>query len=98
MIEKAEKLNSQAISFASHGEYKEAIACFERAIIVEKSNHLLWFNLGVTYRDAGNLKKAKEALLKAYQIESKDQEVLDTLAVTCFNMGDRKSTRLNSSH
>lgn len=88
MIEQAETLNSQAISLASHGEFNDAIACFKRALVVEKKNHLLWYNLGVTYRDSGNLAKAKEALLKAYEISDKDQEVLETLAITCFNMGD----------
>ncbi|MCR5613100.1 tetratricopeptide repeat protein [Treponema sp.] len=86
MIERAESLNTQAISLAANGDFTEAIACFKRALVVEKSNYLLWFNLGVTYRDAGKLNSAKECLLKAYDIEPCDQDVIETLAIICLSM------------
>ena len=60
MIESCEKLNNQAINLAASGDFEEAIACLKRAITIEKENYLLWFNLGITYRDAGDLQKAKE--------------------------------------
>ena len=85
MRESPELLNSQAIELASHGNYSEAIACFKRALEIEKSNYLLWYNLGITYRDAGELRLAHEALLKAYEIEDCDDEVLEMLALICFN-------------
>lgn len=85
MVEKAEVLNSQAISFAANGEFSEAIACFKRALVVEKENHLLWYNLGVTYRDAGNLKLAKQCVLKSLELNDTDKDSLDTLAIICLN-------------
>ena len=36
------------------------------ALTIENDNSLLWFNLGVMYRDAGNLANARGALTKAY--------------------------------
>lgn len=51
MKENPEILNSQAIELASHGQYVEAIACFKRAITIARDNSLLWYNLGITYRD-----------------------------------------------
>ncbi|MBO5100545.1 MAG: tetratricopeptide repeat protein [Treponema sp.] len=90
MTESASLLNRQAIELASKGEYKEAIACFKRALCMEKFNYLLWFNLGVTYRDAGDLIQAKEALEKAYSIEQEDDEVIETLALISFNLGDKE--------
>lgn len=87
MVENVATLNTQAIEFASNGQYKEAIACLKRAISLERYNHLLWYNLGLTYRDAGNLKEAKSALLHAHEIEDDDDEVLETLALICFNQG-----------
>ena len=66
MLETSENLNNQAIELASQGDYAEAIACFQRAISIEKENYLLWFNLGLTYRDAGNINGARAALEKAY--------------------------------
>ena len=87
MRENPELLNSQAIELASHGQYTEAIACFKRALEIEKSNYLLWFNLGITYRDNGELELAKDALEKAYYIEDEDDEVIEMLALVCFNTG-----------
>ena len=87
MKENASSLNTQAIEFASSGQYLEAIACLQRAISLEKYNYLLWYNLGITYRDAGNLSAAKSALLRAYEIEDQDDEVIETLALISFNQG-----------
>jgi tetratricopeptide (TPR) repeat protein len=87
MLENTEKLNNQAIVLAQKGDYDEAIACFKRALIMEKQNYLLWYNLGLTYRDAGDLDKAKNAVQQAYYINSNDQEVIETLAVLCYSMG-----------
>ncbi len=87
MIEKAETLNTQAINLATSGHYTEAIACFKRALVVEQSNYLLWFNLGITYQEAGDLHRAKEAMLTANSISPNDQEVLESIALICFNLG-----------
>ncbi len=88
MLETSENLNNQAIELASQGDYAEAIACFQRAISIEKENYLLWFNLGLTYRDAGNINGARAALEKAYGINPVDEEVLETLAIICYSMSD----------
>jgi len=87
MRESSESLNNQAIELASKGEFKEAIACFMRAISMERQNYLLWYNLGITYRDAGNLDDAKSAMHKAYVMNPYDEEVIESLAIICFNMG-----------
>jgi tetratricopeptide (TPR) repeat protein len=86
--ENAEILNTQAIELAEQGEYFEAIACFKRAISMEKSNILLWYNLGITYRDAGDLERAKTSLEYANELaEEEDEEILETLSLLCFTMG-----------
>ena len=78
MTESADILNNQAILLASDGSYNEAIACFKRAIVIQKDNYLLWYNLGVTYRDAGELKEAKRALAMAHQIAPENDDVVET--------------------
>ncbi len=88
MKESPDILNNQALEFASKGEYKEAIACFQRAIEIERFNYMLWYNLGITYRDSGQMQAAKEALEQAYKINDTDQDVLETLALVNFNLGD----------
>lgn len=87
MKENVTSLNSQAIELASKGDFSEAIACLKRAISLEKYNYLLWFNLGITYRDAGQTKEALYALRQAYKINSEDDEVIEMLAVVCLNLG-----------
>lgn len=87
MTERSDILNNQAIILASDGAYNEAIACFKRAIVIEKDNYLLWFNLGVTYRDAGNLPDAEKALKTAWSIAPVNEEVAETYATICLMQG-----------
>ena len=84
MLERSDSLNNQAILLASDGAYNEAIACFKRAIIIDKENYLLWFNLGVTYRDAGNLTEAENALETAYRMAPEKEDVAETFATICL--------------
>lgn len=88
MIENAEVLNTQAIELASRGDYPEAIACFIRALSIEKSNSLLWYNLGITYRDSGDMEAAKKALITAYNLDMPDEELLETLSIVCFMLDE----------
>lgn len=80
MKERSDKLNNQAILLASDGSYKEAIACFKRAIVIEQNNYLLWYNLGLTYRDCGELDQAILALKNAWNLCQNNCDVLETLA------------------
>lgn len=84
MTERADILNNQAILFASDGDYPSAIACFKRAIVLDKENYLLWYNLGVTYRDNGDFTNARHALEKANAINPENCDVLETLATICM--------------
>ncbi|MCR4939481.1 MAG: tetratricopeptide repeat protein [Treponemataceae bacterium] len=87
MVENSEKLNTQAIDLASKGEFSEAIACFMSALHLDRDNYLLWYNLGVTYRDCGQTEAARKALLKARALNSSDEDVLDTLSLVCYSLG-----------
>lgn len=87
MTENPEKLNNQAIILAAGGSYNEAIACFKRAIVIQKNNYLLWYNLGVTYRDAGKLGDAKNALAMAYKIAPENDDVVETYATIALMQG-----------
>ena len=85
-IEQPDKLNNQAIMLASDGDYVSAIACFKRALILQQDNDLLWYNLGVTYRDSGDLNNARDALLKAYKINRTNTDTIEALATTCLQL------------
>ena len=84
MLERSDTLNNQAIILASDGAYTEAIACFKRAIVIDKNNYLLWFNLGVTYRDAGKLEEAENALEMAFNMAPEKEDVGETYATICL--------------
>ena len=88
MTERPDKLNNQAIMLASGGEYTEAIACFKRAIIIERNNYLLWYNLGITYRDSGDMANARNSLEKAHQIAPEKKDVTEALATLCIHQED----------
>ncbi|MBQ1710453.1 MAG: tetratricopeptide repeat protein [Treponema sp.] len=93
MIERSDKLNNQAILLASDGSYQEAIACFKRAIVIDKENSLLWYNLGVTYRDAGNLVEAEKSLATAFMISPENMDIEETYATICLMQKDSESVR-----
>lgn len=86
MIERPDKLNNQAILLAADGDFAGAIACFKRAILIEKQNQLLWYNLGLTYRDSGDLKNARSCLTKAHQIAPENEETLGALTELMLRM------------
>ncbi|HIW35624.1 MAG TPA: tetratricopeptide repeat protein [Candidatus Treponema faecavium] len=94
MDEKPEELNTQAITLAAHGEYPEAIACLKKAIILDKTNYLLWYNLGITYRDAGDTEHAQFALKQAYELNSEDEQVIETLANLYITAGETEQAML----
>ena len=93
MTERSDTLNNQAIVLASDGAYPEAIACFKRAIFIDKENSLLWYNLGVTYRDSGDLCQAKNALRTAYNIDPESTDIEETYATVCLMMKDYESVK-----
>lgn len=86
MIERPDKLNNEAIILAAKGNYSDAIACFKRAIIIDKKNSLLWYNLGVTYRDDGKLNEAKNALKEAFSIEPENTDITEAYVTTLLNL------------
>ena len=88
MFESVEKLNNQAIEYASKGNFADAIACFKRALIVEQENYLLWFNLSLTYRESGNFVEAINACRHAHNLNPDNSEIIETLAFLYYNVGE----------
>ncbi len=86
MTERADILNNQAILFAREGQYSEAIACLRRAIHIDRNNYLPWYNLGITYRDSGDMVEALNAFRNAFHICPRKEDVAETLAVHLLNM------------
>ena len=48
----------------------------------------MWYNLGITYRDCGDIENSRMALLQAYSLNDCDEELLETLALVSFSLRD----------
>ena len=86
MTEKPEELNNRAIILANDGNYNDAISCFKRALQIETDNSLLWYNLGVTYRDMGDLANSRNSFIKALKLSPENEEIIEALATCCIQM------------
>lgn len=91
--ETAATLNDQAVRLAHDGDYEDALLCFSRAIEIESDNSLLWYNLGLTYRDNGDTAKALSALEKAHAMDETDEDTIETLAGLCLSSGDTEEAK-----
>ena len=78
-------LNTEAINHVQKGEFAEAITCLKCAIKMEDS-FVLRLNLGLTYRDSGNFRKAKTALEKALELKGDDICALEELSLVCLKL------------
>jgi tetratricopeptide (TPR) repeat protein len=56
--------------FGSAGEYRRAIACFERAVALKPSAYLAWRNLGLAYQLAGDLAGARDAWRRMARLDA----------------------------
>lgn len=83
MTESVEALNNRGIELSESGQFPEAIACYKRAIMLEKENYILYFNLGIAYQKQRNFRAAKAAMETALKLNRAD-EVLESLAVICL--------------
>lgn len=84
MLESSDFLNNQAIELTSRGNFAEAIACYKRALTIDRENSLLWFNMGITYQKQGDLNGAKRALDTALKLNPDDEESIEQLAIVCL--------------
>ncbi len=84
MNEKPDVLNNHAIRLAADGNFDDAIACLKRAVMLDQNNYLLWYNMGITYRDSGDLESAQKALETAFRLNPDNMEVVETLAYVCM--------------
>ncbi len=83
MTESVEVLNNRGIELSESGNFSEAIACYKRAITLEKENYILYFNLGIAYQRQGNFRAAQSAMETALNLNCAE-EVLESLAIICL--------------
>lgn len=85
------------------GNYSEALACLNRALMVNPDESDVYYYLGVYYDKIGDYETSKYYYEQAVRIEYSDAEYHLNLSVACFRTDDfDKAVRLpltmNSSH
>jgi tetratricopeptide (TPR) repeat protein len=69
------------------GEYRQAIASFDRALIIAPKDSNTWTMLGISKEGAGDLKGAFEAYEKAVQYKDDNIAARQRLGVTAAKLG-----------
>ncbi len=63
-------------SLGSRGLYREALACFEKALLLDPGDALTWFNVGVTQMNLGDKAEAIGAFEKFLQYAPPEAQLL----------------------
>lgn len=88
MEETIEWLNDSAVRLAADGLHEEAIASLQKGLLSDQHNHILWFNLALSYRALGRMQEARDSLVHAAEASPLDVDILDTLGVVLHETGD----------
>jgi tetratricopeptide (TPR) repeat protein len=92
MKETSTYLNDSAVVLAADGFHAEAIASLRKGILLEPTNSVMWFNLGLSYHALGKPEEARRALLQAAKYNPLDVDTLDTLGVVLHELGEDSSS------
>jgi protein O-mannosyl-transferase len=75
--------------YFNKNEHKKAIETFQRGIYHNPSNSNLYLNLGNTYGACGNFENSITQLLKAYQLDTTNFQILGYIALSYQNLGNQ---------
>lgn len=95
MREKAEKSRQQAVDVLHNRgliklqkrEHAGAIEDYNRAILLDRNNHLLYHNRAIAIAQMGNLKEAIENFKKALELDPKDLQTYNNLGAAYVELG-----------
>lgn len=77
----AYKAYEEGVDWLKTQNYKEAIPWFEKAVRLDPQFVFAWDNLGISYRQTGELEKAKEAYLSSLKVDPAGHTALQNLPV-----------------
>lgn len=80
-------LSARAIALHGEGRYAEALACLHTLETQLKDNPALWSNLGIVYRDSGDLPRAEQYLRRVCAARPADPAAHFNLALTLLRSG-----------
>jgi tetratricopeptide (TPR) repeat protein len=70
------------------GNFSEALACFNRALMINSEESDIYYYFGVYYDKIGDYETSKHYYEKAIEIEYNESEYHLNLAVSCFRTSD----------
>lgn len=80
----SDRWNELGVFYHNQNRWKEAIACYDKAIALENSNSLFYENLGLAYEALDQFAEAEHAYKQAIEYDSKSGRYLDRLGVFYF--------------
>lgn len=83
-METAASLNDSGIVLTEADRPSEAIPLFQKALLLEPANPLLWLNLGIAQYRAGDYDEAESSLERSISIDSSCAETLCSLGLLSY--------------
>ncbi len=72
------------------GRYQDALTAFNQALTCGGDTNSDTYNeLAICYMEEGDLEKAKESLLKAFNLSPEDTKIISNLGYLCLRQGDK---------
>ena len=87
-VETSEYLNDSGIALTEANRPFEAIPLFQRALLIDPENPLLWLNIGIAYQKTGEYKEALACFNKAVSIDDELAEAWGAMGLIHFELND----------
>ncbi|AEF82897.1 tetratricopeptide TPR_2 [Leadbettera azotonutricia ZAS-9] len=85
-MENAELLNNSGIALTEANRPNEAIPLFQKALVLEPENPLLWMNLGIAQQRTGEYEDALESFHHAVDIDDDMAEAWGCMGLIYYEM------------
>lgn len=84
---KGEELNQEGLKKFREGQFSEAVAAFEGAIVEDNREPLYYDNMGMAYLEMGDYASAESAFQMALNLSEKDKYAYRGLGITYLRQG-----------
>ncbi|MDI9633264.1 MAG: tetratricopeptide repeat protein [Methanolinea sp.] len=94
----SEEWNQQGEAYHVMGNYKEAVAAFDKAIAIDPQNHRAWTNRGLSLAAMGNAEESETSFARALAIEPGDIRTYYYQAISRNATGNRTGALESLDH
>ncbi|WP_207429025.1 tetratricopeptide repeat protein [Pedobacter sp. SYSU D00535] len=86
LVKHAATLLSRGMEYGAKKDFENAVRMIEPASVLDPQNAIIWNNLGGAYYMNGDMKKAKDAFVKALEINPSLQDARNGLNAADYNL------------